>query len=103
VREVLGIKDKMVDSWSGGRKATEPQKNCLRRMKVQVPDDISFAEAQSLIGALIKRRELQLATPPQVAKMVELGMEPGEARRTTMSNASAYISKKIAERKAGQG
>jgi superfamily II DNA or RNA helicase len=76
--EVLHVSPSKEDAWSerfGGSVATEKQVDYLRKCGVAIPANLTKQQAHHLIGSLIKRRDLNLATYKQVARLGQYGIQ----------------------------
>jgi hypothetical protein len=90
--DILGVRHKEnYSDWMQVKPATPAMIQALRNFKVDVPDDLPFASAKQLLDCCITRAKYKLATIKQVNMCIRLGCPPGEARRLSFEQASAYI------------
>jgi superfamily II DNA or RNA helicase len=71
--------------------ATEGQVRALERFKVKGVEGISKRQAGRLLDVVITRAKSGMASPGQVGYLIALGVQAGEARAMSRSEASARI------------
>ena len=91
-REVMGLKPLVRDTGFGnGRPATDKQIKVLQQNGIDTSHGVLFDEAKSIIDAVFTARKYNLATLKQRRFMMNLGMEPGQARRMTFNQAKEWL------------
>jgi len=73
------------------RPATPGQLDLLRRQRIDVDKVTCFGHASAIIGRVMHRYKLHLATPHQLHFLHQLGLPPDRAALLSMSEASATI------------
>lgn len=99
VGSLVGVTIKQGWDYSPMNPATVKQTEYLRKLGVDAPEGLSKQGAGKLIDKLSGRLKAGLATPKQVGFLLNLGVEPGQAREMTFLQASQSITELLASKR----